>query len=205
LFERYQQRDHIQVEANVAAREAICQEIEALVPAADAQPAGAPDDLAARVPALRARWQHAPTLMPREVLTAFDTRFNDALARVASAFPDVIRGSDLDRDAVRGRAEQLCARVESLLPAEPEPQADVSPTEVLAARLREALAANTIGGVAVAEAEARSKAAAAIVRDAQAAWAALGPLPADVAAPLSERFERACRRVHEAIEKRRRQ
>ncbi len=193
LFERYQQRDHIQVEANVAAREAICQQLEALVPASDT-PGEPADDLATQVSALRARWQQAPTLMPREVLNAFSTRFNDALARVASTFPDAFRGSDLDLDAVRRRAEELCARVESLLPAEPEQQA-VSPAEVLAARLREALAANTIGGVAVADADARWKSAAAALRDAQAAWAALGPLPADVAAPLSERFERACRRV----------
>jgi len=75
---------------------------------------------------------------------------------------------------------------------------------MLAARLREALAANTIGGVAVAEADARWKAAATTLRDAQAAWAALGPLPPEVAAALSARFERACRRAHEVIEKRKR-
>ena len=80
-----------------------------------------------------------------------------------------------------------------------------SPTEVLAARLREALAANTIAGIAVADLDAKWKAAAAAVRDAQSAWAALGPLGAEVTAPLSDRFERACRRAHEAVETRRRE
>ena len=204
FFERYQQRDHIQVEANVAAREAICRELEALLPAADAQPTGAPEGLGPQVAALRARWQQAPTLIPREVVAGFTTRFAGALARVASTFPDAFRGTDLDLDAVRRRAEDLCARVEDIAPSEPEPPAQVSPAEMLAARLREALAANTIGGVAIAEADARWKTAAATLRDAQAAWAALGPLPSDVAAPLSARFERACRRAHEAIETRKR-
>ncbi len=260
FFERYQQRDQIQVAANVAERDGICREMENLVPAAPApteaapalealsvQSAGAaepaagdatiadaaqpgaessaplspavaspettapvpptpPEGLAERVAALRHRWQQAPTLMPRDVLAQLHARYSVALAAVVKAFPETFRGSDLDTDANRRKAEELCARVEKQWPAEPErqPQAppDDSPATILAARLREALAANTIGGgaVAVTENDAKWKAAVAIVKDAQAAWAALGPVPAE----LANRFDRACRRVLEAAEKRKR-
>ena len=197
FFERYQQRDHIQVAANIASREAICQEMEALLPAPEVQPPETPDHLAERVADLRGRWQRSATLLPRDVLAGLTARFNDALHRAASAFPDAFRGSDLDFDLTRRRAEDLCARVESLLPSGAPQPADQSPTAILAARLREALAANTIGGVAVADADARWKAVAGAVKDAQGAWASLGPLPADLAGPLGERFDRACRRVLE--------
>jgi hypothetical protein len=35
------------------------------------------------------------------------------------------------------------------------------------------------------------------VRNAQAQWARLGPVPAEVAGPLNERFQRACRRFYD--------
>jgi hypothetical protein len=201
FFERYQQRDQIQIAANVGQREEICREIESLVPAADAQPTEPPDGLADRVSAIRRRWQQAPTLMPRDVLAQLTARYNQVLSEIVKAFPEPFRSSDLDADAIRRRAEELCARVENALPPETGQQMDESPASILAARLREALAANTIGGgVAVAEDDVRWKASVAAVREAQAAWAALGALPADV----DRRFERACQRVLEAAEKRKR-
>ena len=45
--------------------------------------------------------------------------------------------------------------------------------------------------------EARWRAAEQEVRNAQAQWMRLGPVPADVAGPLNERFQRACRRFFE--------
>jgi hypothetical protein len=142
--------------------------------------------------------------MPRDQLNQLTTRYNTALGALVKTFPEPFQGSDLDAEANRHKAEDLCARVEKQLPAEParrQPVSDESPATILAARLREALAANTIGGnVAVAERDARWKAAADAVKEAQAAWATLGPLPAE----LQTRFDRACRKVLEAAEKRRR-
>lgn len=203
VFERYQQRDQIQVTANVAAREAICEELEQLAPPAETPSAEPPDGLAERVSELRARWQQAPVLVPRDVLSATTARFTAALRRVATTFPASFGGSDLDLDATRQRAEELCARVEAALPSEAGPPPEATPTEILAARLREALASNTIGGVAVADggADTRRKAAVSAVREAQAAWSALGPFRPDAADALSERFERACRQVAQAVEK----
>ena len=36
------------------------------------------------------------------------------------------------------------------------------------------------------------------IRQPQAQWARLGPVPADVAAPLNERFQRAVRRFYDS-------
>jgi hypothetical protein len=95
--------------------------------------------------------------------------------------------------------EELCERVEAVLPAEPAGvPADQSPSAILATRWREALAANTIGGASAAATEdARRRAAAEAVRDAQAAWRRIGPVPEDLARPLAVRFQKACTRFFE--------
>jgi len=199
FFERYQQRDQIQIGANIAARESLCGELEAFLPADGAAPADAPDELRERVADIRGRWQKAASLMPRETLAALGDRYNKALAAVVATFPGAFRGTDLDLDAIRQRAEALCERVERLVPTEPEASPDEgSPTAILAARLREALAANTIGGAAVVDQEARWKAASVEVRDAQADWATLGVLPAELERTLGVRFQRACHRFYDA-------
>jgi hypothetical protein len=45
--------------------------------------------------------------------------------------------------------------------------------------------------------EARWRAAEQEVRNAQAQWMRLGPVPSDVAGPLNERFQRAVRRFYD--------
>ena len=61
--------------------------------------------------------------------------------------------------------------------------------------LKEALAANTIGGKV--DEDSRMRAAAEEVRQAQASWARIGPVPEDVRRALADRFARACRRIAE--------
>jgi hypothetical protein len=64
--------------------------------------------------------------------------------------------------------------------------------------LKEALAANTIGGRA--GDDSRWRAAAEEVRQAQAAWARIGPVPDAVRHQLLDRFQRASRRIAERAE-----
>jgi hypothetical protein len=61
--------------------------------------------------------------------------------------------------------------------------------------LKEALASNTIGGKV--DEESRLRAAAEEVRQAQASWARIGPVPDDVRRALGDRFSRACRKITE--------
>jgi hypothetical protein len=96
--------------------------------------------------------------------------------------------------------EKLLARVEELVSAQPAAPVNLSPTEMLAQRLRERLASNTMsGGGRSAEAEeSRWRAVEQEVRSAQSQWMRLGPVPPQIAAPLNERFQRACRKFFDS-------
>jgi hypothetical protein len=179
FLERYAQRDELGRTAAAAEREAMVHELEE-VPA-DA----APDDVAAKVLAAVARWRQAGP-PPRDA-TDVAARFAAARNRVVEAHAEAFRKTELDPEANRSRMEKLCAKVEALLP-----KAEAAAGASLAERLKEALAANTMG--AKGEAEARWKASAAEVEAAQAAWKRLGPVPGEAGRALVERFESACQR-----------
>jgi hypothetical protein len=75
----------------------------------------------------------------------------------------------------------------------------LSPTNRLAAMLKEALAANTIGGKV--EEESRLRAAAEEARQAQAAWSRIGLVPDETRRALFDRFRRAVRTITERADK----
>jgi hypothetical protein len=202
FFVRYAQRHHIARGERVAAREALCVELEALVPPASDR---TPQELLAAVRALRTRWQQeiAARGVDRERALALDQRFGAAFARVLGAAPEAFAGSDLDPAANRRRMEALVRRMEELAAktgtSGESADAALSPTTRAAAMLREALAANTIGGRV--DEGSRMRAAAEEVRQAQASWARIGPVPDEVRIALTERFARACRRITERADR----
>ncbi len=203
---------------HIRARAALCERLEALAPdaggdagGADAGPpadtpeaggegggeggpdAGPPADLAETVEAARAEWR-AMEPIPRPQERSLTARFDTALGRVVDRFPGAFAGTDLDPLRHVPTLERLCERVESMIQAETSaPSADQrSPSEVLAARLREALASNTMG--ARADADARRREDAETVRRLQAERRALGVIPGETGHQLSERFRAACDR-----------
>jgi hypothetical protein len=96
--------------------------------------------------------------------------------------------------------EALVQRIESLASSLAGPMAEggdqsLSPTTRLATMLKEALAANTIGGRV--DEENRWRAAQEDVRQAQAAWSQIGVVPEPARRALTDRFNRACRRILE--------
>jgi hypothetical protein len=173
----------------------VIRELEKLIPQESGEPSHAPDNLYATVQQARTRWQQAPEL-PRAVQQDLAARYHQALARMVAAWPEAFAGTDLDPEATRKRMEKLLAKVEELASAQAGRPANLSPTELLAQQWRERLAANTMsGGTRAAEAEdARWRANEQEVRSAQAQWMRLGPVPPQVAGPLNERFQRACRK-----------
>ena len=201
FFERYKHRDQVDLFAKAAPREAVIRELASLVPADTAAAPEAPDGLFGVVQEARATWQQAPEL-PRHVQEELARRYHQVLAKLVAAFPDAFGGTDLDPEATRRRMEKLVAKVEESISAAGRPAANLSPTEHLAQRLRERLAANTITGGPTAESdESRWREAEQELRSVQAQWTRLGPVPADVADPLNERFQRACRRFYEQRKK----
>lgn len=198
FFDRYKHRDQVELQAKAAPRDTVIRELEALLPAAGAESASAPDHLLATVQDARARWQQAPELA-RHIQQELAARYFQALGQLVATWPDAFQGTDLDPETTRKRMEKLVEKVEELLPSPGRAQAALSPTERLAQQWRERLAANTMGGAARATEndESRWRSAEQEVRNAQAQWMRLGPVPAAIAGPLNERFQRACRRFYD--------
>jgi hypothetical protein len=194
FFDRYKHRDQVDLQDKAAPREAIIRELEGLLPS-DSAAAPTPENLVTVIHDARARWQQAPEL-PRQIQQDFAARYHQALGRLVAAWPGAFAGTDLDPEHTRKRMEKLLTRVEELVSAQPKPQAALSPAELLAQQWRERLAANTMTGgrMAVETEDTRWRAAEQEVRNAQAQWTRLGPVPPEVAGPLNERFQRACRR-----------
>jgi hypothetical protein len=191
FFDRYKNRDAHAREAAQKAREGICAELEALAPEGAIAP-DPPDGLVERVLAAQTAWRQAGSL-PQEELKQLDARFLRARDRLLEVHASAFQGSELDPDASRRRAEKLVARLEALLDGllPKAPSAAESALD-LAARLRDALASNTIGGRAAVEQ--RWQSAALELETIEASWKRLGPLPGEAGRALAERFEQAARR-----------
>jgi hypothetical protein len=236
FFARYAQRHDIALGERVAAREAICQELEGLAAPPVASPQSSveqssvegtepsasspeapsaeearlqstepPADLIATVRTLRGRWQAeiAARGVDRDRALALDERFAKAFAAVIARWPSVFGGSDLDPDANRKKMEAIVQHIEALAksiagPAAAGGDAALSPTTRLAAMLKEALAANTIGGKA--DEDSRLRAATDEVRQAQTTLSRIGPVPDQVRRALADRFQRATRRISDATQ-----
>jgi hypothetical protein len=200
FFDRYKRRDEIELEAKQADREGLVAELEALSPASaaaegDAAPAerpAAPGDLLERVRSLRSRW-NATTPVVRHGADPLSARFVGALERLLTEYPESFRGTELDVDASRQKMEKLITRVEGFVADAAATPA--SSSKALADMLREALAANTIGGRAGEESKWRAMADE--VRQAQSAFSRMVPVPGETGRQMSERFNKACNRFFE--------
>ncbi len=194
FFERYKHRDQLELVAKAAPREQAILELEQLLPAGDGDAGPAPDGLYVLIQQIRERWQQAPEL-PRHLQQDLAARFHQALGRLVVTWPAAFSGTDIDPEATRSRMESLVAKVEGFIGPQGPPAAALSPAELLARQWRDRLASNTIGGGRPVEnEESRWRAAEQEVRQAQAQWMRLGPVPPDVAGPLNARFQKACRR-----------
>jgi hypothetical protein len=190
FFDRYKRRDEIELESKQADREHLVAELEALAPAEGSGLNGAdPATLLEQVRSLRSRWNQS-TPVVRQGADPLSARFVDALERTLLAHPDAFKGTELDIEPNRQKMEKLVTRVEGFLNEAAPPPPNSS--QALADRLREALASNTIGGRAGDESKWRTMAE--DVRQAQAAWSRLGPVPGDSGRALNERFHKAVTR-----------
>lgn len=210
FHERYRDRDNARLAAARAEREALCAEIEILVGAGgDAEsaelpahvepaPVAPPGDLAERVLQAWERWRELEKVedAARSAWVPLRVRFASAVERVIERHPAEFAGTPLDSDQTRRTMVELCERVEAALASvRPAAETATSPAALLAQQLREALAANTIGGRAAAAAqEAKWRDAGDEVAAAEAHWRALGPVPGEAGRALARRFQRACQR-----------
>jgi len=185
FFERYHNRHQVMLEQKAADREALVAELEALAAAVE-QPA----DLGTRVHDLRAKLRVPPPLNKAEI-EAQNARAAAALAKAVERWPAAFQGSDLDPDAALKRMEKLCVKAEALAEAAEstdERERPLSQAEALAAKLRQALAANTFGGRA---SEERGPSLQDQARELQSAWQRLVVPHTDAARALEDRFKQA--------------
>jgi hypothetical protein len=126
-------------------------------------------------------------------------RWEAALAGLIQKHGHAFRGTELDPAAILTRMEKLVARVEALVDASADPRPGLSPTEQLAAKLRNALASNAMGGRTTEDARWRN--AADVVKEAQASWLRLGPLVTEESTALEAKFRTACRRVMDQVKR----
>ena len=197
FFARYASRHDIARAERVTAREAIVAELESLAAADSADP---PADLAARVREIRSRYnaEVAQRGVDRERANLFDDRFAAAFNRIMAQWPAAFAGTELVPESNRKRMESLVKRMEALAasvagPASAADEEALSPTTKLAAMLRDALAANTIGGKV--DNDSRLRAANDEVRQAQANWSRIGFVPEETRRALADRFQKAIKKI----------
>jgi hypothetical protein len=204
FFDRYKHRDQVEMQEKAAARDTIIRDLEVLLPRNGDGPGDAPPNLYVTVQDARTKWQQAPEV-PRQLQQDLAARYHQAIGRLIGTWPTAFSGTDLDVETTRKRMEKLLTKVEELVPdAQERAKArQLTPTELLAEKWRERLAANTMsGGRAAEESEdQRWRNAEQEVRSAQAQWTRLGPVPPEVAGALNERFQRACRRFYDSRRK----
>jgi len=194
FFERYHNRHEIALSARLAERETIVVGLERL---ATLPVDEMPSDFAEQVQALRSTWQKSAPI-PTPGMRGLSDRWQAALTQAVLVRPDAFAGTDLDPAAVVHRMEKLVAKAESLVSEHCHvKESRLSPTEMLAARLRDALASNAMGGRS--HEEQKWRATADLVKEAQAAWQRLPPVDTPEAQALGQRFREACRRLTEHV------
>jgi hypothetical protein len=195
FFERYHNRHQIAAAEKIAEHAALVAALENLVTPL-VTPEEAPADLAAQVQTLRATISKAPHVDGPD-MKALHERWKAALAALVSKWPAAFSGTDLDPAAIHERMEKLIAKVENLIKEEkPAAATNKSATELLAERLRSALASNAMGGRAD---DTKWRAASAAVEEAQDAWQRIAPVPGEDTSALEARFKAACKRVMDQV------
>ncbi len=191
FFERYHGRHKVAVAEKVAEYAALVVALEGLVALEEA-----PADLAAQVQTLRTTISNAPPVEDAEI-NALHERWRAALAALVARWPAPFAGTDLDLAAIHERMERLIAKVEHLVKEE-EPVVAVnrSATELLAERLRLALASNAMGAR---RDDSKWRAAKTTVEEAQEAWRRIVLVPGEDASALDARFKAACKRVMDQV------
>ena len=195
VYTRAQEASDAEFADKITARTSVCERLEALAsqtPQTGDTGTEPPDDVAETVAAARAEWRQLPPV-PRPQERSLTARFQAALTGVVERYPAAFSGSDLDPERNRVALERLCGRVEALLDDTTAPSAaGGSPAEILAARLRDALASNTMG--AREDPETKRRADTDEVKRAQMERRSLGVVPGEIGRQLSDRFRAACDR-----------
>jgi len=193
FFDRFKRRDEVDAEDKLKRREEL---VENAATFAAADP-NEPDAVAEKVNGLWTDWKGLGRLPDsgRDVQTRFEKIISELVGKAPAAFAN----TDLDPAANRKKREKFVTRLESLVsgfkPDEPSTGERHERDELadLAARLKDALATNTIAGAKSRDRGQDWKEASVEVRRLRTNWLRVAPVPGDEGRLLGERFENAYR------------
>jgi hypothetical protein len=189
FFDRRKRRGELELEEKLKKKEAICVELEALAASVHGAEAPSAEAVTQKVQEAWAEWTGTGNVPPEQAVVLED-RLRKSCEEIVGIVPESLRGTPLDPHANRKRRERLCARLEELVGSYAERPNDPS-VEDLAEKLKDALAANTIGGPPVPQKKKNWRAATQEVERLKANWERLGPVIGEGDQGLSDRFRKA--------------
>ena len=199
FFDRYKHRDQLELQEKAEPRDDGHPRARGAAAARSRRAAARPRACTRSIQDARARWQQAPEL-PREVQQDLAARYHQALGAARGRVAGGVRGHrPRSRGDAQADGEAASPRSRSSCPRRRSRPAKLSPAELLAQQWRERLAANTMtGGARPAETE-EARVARRRAGGPQRAGAvdAARARAGEVAGPLNERFQRACRRFYD--------
>jgi hypothetical protein len=189
FFDRYRRRDELKLEGNVAAAEKILGDLDLLRQSIADANAPVPEDVSQRLKDRLAEWGRLGPF-PTEGTTALRQRLQATCDAIEAACPDGLLETELAAQSNVEQREKLCIRLEKLATSLAADSDEPSPDD-LAARLKLALAANTIGGSAATPREQALRDALETAERLRAKWERLGPVMGNRGRALAVRFDKA--------------
>ena len=189
FFDRRKRRGELAVEEKLKKKSAVCERLEALAASLETDDKPTAEAAAQQIQEAWAEWTEVGTV-PFEQAEPLDARLRKSCEQIVSVFPESLQGTPLDPKANRKRREKLCSRLEELVDRHADTAVD-PPAEDLAQKLKQALAANTIGGPAPGESKKNWRTATQEVERLKTNWERLGPIIGDADRTLSDRFRKA--------------
>ena len=190
FFERFKRRDEVDAEDKLKRREELVENAATFA----ADDPNEPDAIAEKVNELWTEWKGVGRLPDSggDVQTRFEKIVSELVAKAPAAFAK----TDLDPAANRKKREKIVTRLESLLSGLKLDEPSTGERDELAdiaARLKDALATNTIAGAKSRDRGQDWKDASVEVRRLRTNWLRVAPVPGDEGRLLGERFENAYR------------
>ncbi len=189
FFDRRKRRGELETEEKLEKKASICERLEALAASVQTDDAPPAEAVTREVQEAWAEWTDTGTV-PLKQAEPLDARLQKSCEQIVAVFPESLQGTPLDPRANRKRRVKLCARLEELVGSYADTPND-TPVEDLAQKLKQAFAANTIGGAAVTEKKKNWRAATQEVERLKTNWERLGPVIGDMDRTLSDRFRKA--------------
>jgi hypothetical protein len=192
FFDRFKRRDEVEHEERLKRREDLVVELEAL---ANADESSA-ETTAAQAQTVWTDWRELGRLANNDL--PLWERFERAMDTVVSSAVEPFAGTVLDPSTSRKQRETLCEQLEAVVKEfHVATQPFEQPLEDLVARLKDALARNTMTGGQRKEKRTAWSTAAREAEKIRASWLRTVPVPGDEGRALADRFESAHRQLVE--------